>query len=101
MINLKNNAKNLTILRDIKDAIFIFFGVTMASIGLKGFLLPNDFLDGGAMGVSLLLEILTNIELSYLIILVNLPFIIIGGKQISFPLLRLLQLGSVLWPHLL
>lgn len=85
MIYLKNNVKNLTIRRDIKDAIFIFFGVTMASIGLKGFLLPNDFLDGGAMGVSLLLEILTNIELSYLIILVNLPFIIIGGKQISFP----------------
>ena len=85
MIYLKNNDKNLTIRRDIKDAIFIFFGVTMASVGLKGFLLPNDFLDGGAMGVSLLLEILTNIELSYLIILVNLPFIIIGGKQISFP----------------
>jgi uncharacterized protein (TIGR03643 family) len=48
MIYLKNNDKNLTIRRDIKDAIFIFFGVTMASVGLKGFLLPNDFLDGGA-----------------------------------------------------
>jgi uncharacterized membrane-anchored protein YitT (DUF2179 family) len=55
----------------------------MASIGLKGFILPNNFLDGGAMGVSLLLEILTKIELSYLIIFVNLPFIIIGAKQIS------------------
>ncbi len=39
----------------------------MASIGLKGFLLPNHFLDGGAMGVALLLEILTDLDLSVLI----------------------------------
>lgn len=83
MISFKRSIKNLAIRRKVKDAIFIFFGVAMASIGLKGFLLPNNFLDGGAMGVSLLLEILTKIELSYLIILVNLPFIIIGAKQIS------------------
>jgi uncharacterized membrane-anchored protein YitT (DUF2179 family) len=55
----------------------------MASIGLKGFLLPNNFLDGGAMGMSLLLKILTNVDLSLLIILVNLPFIILGARQIS------------------
>lgn len=74
-----------TIKRHFKDFFFISFGVLMAAIGLKGFLLPNDFLDGGAMGVSLLLEILTKIELSYLIVLVNLPFILIGAKQISLP----------------
>lgn len=74
---------NLVIRRHLKDTIFIFSGVIMASIGLQGFILPNHFLDGGAMGVSLLLEMLTKIELSYLIILVNLPFIILGAKQIS------------------
>ncbi len=57
----------------------------MAAIGLKGFLLPNQFLDGGAMGVSLLLEILSGFDLSVLIVLVNLPFIILGGRQISWP----------------
>lgn len=55
----------------------------MASVGLKGFLLPNNFLDGGAMGVSLLLEIITKVDLSILIIFVNLPFILLGAKQIS------------------
>ncbi|HLP65415.1 YitT family protein [Flavobacterium sp.] len=69
--------------RHIKDFILICIGVTMASIGLKEFLLPNDFLDGGAMGLSLLTEIMTGIELSVLIVLINLPFIIIGAKQIS------------------
>lgn len=69
--------------RHIKDFILICIGITMASIGLKEFLLPNDFLDGGAMGLSLLAEIRTGIELSFLIILINLPFIIIGARQIS------------------
>ena len=83
MNKLERNISSIIIRRFIKDAIFIFLGVAMATIGLKGFILPNNFLDGGAMGVSLLLEMLTKIELSYLIILVNLPFIIIGAKQIS------------------
>jgi len=69
--------------RHAKDFLFISSGVIMASIGLKGFLLPNNFLDGGAMGMSLLLKILTNVDLSLLIILVNLPFIILGARQIS------------------
>jgi uncharacterized membrane-anchored protein YitT (DUF2179 family) len=69
--------------RHAKDFLFISSGVIMASIGLKGFLLPNNFLDGGAMGMSLLLKILTNVDLSILIILVNLPFIILGARQIS------------------
>lgn len=83
MNKLERNINSIIVRRYIKDAIFIFLGVAMAAIGLKGFILPNNFLDGGAMGVSLLLEMLTEIELSYLIILVNLPFIIIGAKQIS------------------
>lgn len=76
--------RQLILKRYAKDFVLISIGVVMASIGLKGFLLPNNFLDGGAMGVSLLLEIVTKIDLSYLIILVNLPFIILGAKQVSY-----------------
>ena len=75
--------RRLILKRNLKDFAFICVGVTLASIGLKGFLFPNNFLDGGAMGVSLLLQILTGINLSVLIILVNLPFILLGAKQIS------------------
>lgn len=69
--------------RYAKDFVLIGAGIIMASIGLKEFLLPNDFLDGGAMGLSLLTQLLTGVELSVLIVLINLPFIIIGAKQIS------------------
>ncbi len=75
--------KQIVLKRNIKDVVFITLGVVCASIGLKGFLLPNNFLDGGAMGVSLLLQIQTGLDLSLLIVLVNLPFILIGIKQVS------------------
>ena len=83
LIRKSGRIPQLVYTRHIKDFILIFIGVVMASIGLKEFLLPNDFLDGGAMGLSLLTEIMTGVELSFLIVLINLPFIIIGAKQIS------------------
>jgi uncharacterized membrane-anchored protein YitT (DUF2179 family) len=66
-----------------RDAIFICIGVISASLGLKGFLLPNGFFDGGAMGISLLLERFLHLDLSIFIILVNIPFLLIGFRQIS------------------
>ncbi len=67
----------------LKEYIFIVIGVFSAGFGLKGFLLPNRFIDGGATGISLLLENITNIELGYLLILVNLPFLILGARTVN------------------
>ncbi|MEJ2113179.1 MAG: YitT family protein [Flavobacteriaceae bacterium] len=67
----------------IKESIFIIIGVFSAGFGLKGFLLPNRFIDGGATGISLLLENITNIPLGYLLILVNLPFLILGARTFN------------------
>lgn len=67
----------------IKDFIFIIIGVFSAGFGLKGFLLPNRFIDGGATGISLLLENITDVQLSFLLIIVNLPFIVLGAKTFN------------------
>ena len=67
----------------LRDSFFIFLGVLSAGFGLKGFLLPNMFIDGGAMGISLLLAELLDIPLSLLIIVINLPFLILGFSTIS------------------
>ncbi len=88
----------------IRETIFLLLGVLSASIGLKGLLLPNQFLDGGAMGVSLLGEVLTGFNLSFLIIIVNAPFILLGARQISIPFAvksSLAILGLALLVHLL
>lgn len=67
----------------IKEVLLIWAGIGSATLGLKGFLLPNGFMDGGVTGISLLVSRLTGLDLSILIILINLPFIYIGSKQIS------------------
>lgn len=67
----------------INDSFFILIGIISAGFGLKGFLLPNSFIDGGAMGISLLISETTKFSLSILIIVVNFPFIILGYSQIG------------------
>lgn len=67
----------------IKEYFFIIVGVFSAGFGLKGFLLPNNFIDGGATGVSLLVQNLTDLPLAFLLIVVNLPFLILGVKTIN------------------
>lgn len=71
----------------INEVFFILIGVVAAGFGLKGFLLPNSFIDGGAMGISLLISETTGFSLSALIVIVNLPFIVLGysnlGKQFA------------------
>lgn len=68
----------------VHDAIFVLLGVFAATIGLKGFLLPNHFIDGGVMGISLITNELSEIPLSILIVLINLPFILMAFKSIGY-----------------
>ncbi|MDH3243887.1 MAG: YitT family protein [Saprospiraceae bacterium] len=75
--------RGITILELLKDIIFISLGILAAGFGLKGFLLPNGFIDGGVTGISLLLRELTNYSLSILIVVINVPFIILGYFQID------------------
>lgn len=69
--------------RLVKDSALMILGVLSASIGLKSFLLPNNFLDGGITGISLLIHQLTHLNLAVLLLILNIPFIILGYKQIS------------------
>ena len=67
----------------INETFFIFIGVISAGFGLKGFLLPNSFIDGGAMGISLLISETTGFSLAVLIVIVNLPFIVLGYSNLG------------------
>ena len=67
----------------VRDGLQMLLGVVSAGFGLKGFLMPNNFVDGGAMGISLLTNTQTDLPLSLLIIIVNIPFLLLGMRQIS------------------
>lgn len=67
----------------LKNLFLLACGIVSACFGLKSFLLPSGFIDGGVTGISLLISNITGIELSYLIVLINIPFVILGYKQIG------------------
>jgi len=75
--------RRINLERTIKDVFFIALGVASAGFGLKGFLLPNKFLDGGVMGISLLTNFVTGINLSILVVVINFPFVVIAYTQVS------------------
>jgi len=65
------------------DFVLIVLGILSAGLGLKGFLLSSHFIDGGVTGVSMLLANVLGWPLSLLILVINLPFIALGYKQIG------------------
>ena len=69
--------------RNLKDLILVTAGIFSAAFGFKGFLLSNEFVDGGATGISLLISNTTGIPLYFLIICVNIPFIFMGYRVVS------------------
>lgn len=74
--------KNLA--RELKNALLIAAGVLSAGLGLKGFLLSSQFIDGGVTGISMLLSDVLHWPLAVLILLINLPFIAIAHRQIGW-----------------
>jgi uncharacterized membrane-anchored protein YitT (DUF2179 family) len=65
------------------DFVLIVLGILSAGLGLKGFLLSSHFIDGGVTGISMLLANMLGWPLSILILVINLPFIALGYKQIG------------------
>jgi uncharacterized membrane-anchored protein YitT (DUF2179 family) len=75
--------KKLSLINGIKEFLLICAGIASAAFGLQGFLLPEGLLDGGATGISLLINRVTGFDISLLILLVNSPLIYIGWRQVS------------------
>lgn len=75
--------KNHHILHFIYKVFFMMFGAALASIGLEIFLIPNNIIDGGITGISIIASSLTNFPLGMYIFIINIPFFIIGYKQIG------------------
>lgn len=65
------------------DTLLIVLGILSAGFGLKGFLLPSRFIDGGVTGISMLLSDILHWPLPILILVINLPFIALGYRQIG------------------
>jgi uncharacterized membrane-anchored protein YitT (DUF2179 family) len=63
--------------------LLILIGASLSSIGLEIFLVPNNIIDGGIVGISMISSHLTNIPLGAFTFILNIPFFMIGYKQIG------------------
>jgi uncharacterized membrane-anchored protein YitT (DUF2179 family) len=66
-----------------KDSLWILLGIACAAFGLEGFIVPNGLLDGGVTGVSLIMAKLTPLNVPFYIFVLNIPFILLGFRQVS------------------
>ena len=63
--------------------IMITIGIVFVSIGLEVFLIPNNIIDGGITGISIMASYLTKLPLNVIVVLLNLPFMFISLKQMG------------------
>ncbi len=66
-----------------KRGIYISGGSLLVSISLELFLVKNHVIDGGIVGVAIIISYLTNINLGFLLLILNVPFLLIGYKLLG------------------
>ena len=68
---------------DFKNLFQIIVGTSLAVLAMKGFMIPNRFLDGGVTSISIILHEVFKINIGFFIIILNAIFIYIGYKKIG------------------
>lgn len=75
--------KKIVFKESFKDYAFMLLGILCISFALKSLLMPNNFFDGGVTGIALLLYKKYHINIALIFILLNIPFLLLGGKLIN------------------
>ena len=87
--------------------LMVIVGALIFAVGLELFLIPNSVMDGGIVGISIILSYITNLPTGIFIFIINLPFIYLGYKQIGKTFALMTALGittlsavTILFHHL-
>lgn len=78
---MRIKSKKLTV---VKDFLMITVGAIIAAFAIEEFLVPCTILDGGVIGIGIMVNNLTGVSLSILTIVFNLPFLIIGARKMGY-----------------
>jgi uncharacterized membrane-anchored protein YitT (DUF2179 family) len=79
------------------NGFLIVLAIFSAGMGIKGFLFSSHFIDGGGTGISMLISMVTATPLAIWIVVINLPFVALGYRQIgkAFALRSVLAIGGL------
>ena len=67
----------------IMRCVMMIIGALIYTIGLDLFLVPNNIIDGGVVGISLMAATLSGYSFSIFVVLINLPFLYLGYRVIG------------------
>lgn len=68
-------------LERVKRIVMVLLGAGITAVGLQYFLLPNHLIDGGVTGLSIIVARLTGLPLGLFLIILNIPFVVLGFKK--------------------
>ena len=67
----------------ILSYVIITLGTLIAAFAIDTLLIPNTILDGGVTGISMIISKLSGISLSILVLIINIPFVLVGYKHLG------------------
>ncbi len=82
-INHQKQHQKASARRLLKRTLFLFIGAVLMAVGIEIFLVPNSIMDGGIVGISIILSSLTGIKIGLFLFFLNIPFFFLGYKQIG------------------
>ena len=82
-IEIKTKTKKELAVEFIKRSVFWLLGAFIVAVALEMFLLPNKIIDGGVIGISMMLNFVTDWNLGLLIFCINIPFILMALKSLG------------------
>jgi uncharacterized membrane-anchored protein YitT (DUF2179 family) len=94
-MRLSQDSRGFKILGFMRDFFLLSLGVFSAAIGLKTLIIPNGFIDGGVTGVSLLVNSQTGWSFSLVLIIINIPFFILGWRNINLDFALRMAMGII------
>ena len=66
-----------------KNLLILTIGAIITAFALESFLVPNNIIDGGVIGISMIVSHITKLNLGLLILIINTPFIIMAFKKMG------------------
>ena len=82
MVN-ENLTKKRKISFYLRKYLYLFIGAIITAVGLEIFLIPNNIIDGGVVGIAIMLSAVTGLPFGMFLIVINLPFLFLGYKYIG------------------
>jgi uncharacterized membrane-anchored protein YitT (DUF2179 family) len=80
---IKNDPVNWRHVFHIRHMVQVIIGVSLSVLAMRGFMIPNRFLDGGITGISILLHEVFHVDISLLTLVLNAPLVYLGYRRIG------------------